>query len=237
MSEVLLSTQRLTRLFGGIAAVQDVDLLVRPRELHCVIGPNGAGKSTLLNLLCGTERPSSGSIRYLGREVVGLQVHEFARLGIARKFQIPSVFVTLSIWDNLLIALPRRKRTADATTSIWQMLERLGLSTDYDRPAGALAHGQKQWLEIGMAMMSEPNLLLLDEPTAGMTPEETQKTAQLLLSLRGNLAIIAIEHDMSFVRTLDCHTIVMHQGRLVVDGAFADIERNEMVREIYLGRR
>ncbi len=237
MSAVLLSTQELRRSFGGVVAVRGVSFEIREGELGCIIGPNGAGKSTLLNMLCGTLRPSSGSIRYQGAEIVGLPVHEFARIGIARKFQVPSVFETMNVLDNLEVALPRRRRAMNGAATVERILDLLSLAPLADRRAGVLAHGQKQWLEIGMALMAEPRLLLLDEPTAGMTAEETQKTAELLLSLRGALTIIAIEHDMRFVRALNCRTMVMHQGRVIAEGQFAAIEEDETVRDVYLGRR
>ncbi len=237
MSDVLLSTHDLHRHFGGVVAVQGVSLEVREGELHCIIGPNGAGKSTLLNMLCGTLTPTSGSIRFQGKDVVGLPIHEFARIGIARKFQVPSVFETMSVRDNLEVALPRQRAKVDGAARIAGVLDLLSLSSLSSVKAGALAHGQKQWLEIGMALVAEPKLLLLDEPTAGMTAEETQRTAKLLLSLKGSFTIIAIEHDMNFVRSLNCHTMVMHQGRVIADGPFAMIEQNETVRDIYLGRQ
>jgi urea ABC transporter ATP-binding protein UrtD len=237
MSAVVLETRRLSRRFGGVVAVEDVNLEIHAGEIHCIIGPNGAGKSTLLNMLCGILRPSSGSIRYLDQDLVGLPIHRFAHRGIARKFQVPSIFATLSAWDNLAVASFHKVQTDwGPNQAIETMLERLGLVDHKDKLAGELAHGQKQWLEIGMALMTEPKLLLLDEPTAGMTAEETQKTAKLLLTLRGQLSMVAIEHDMSFVRALNCHTIVMHQGRLIAGGEFQTIERNETVRDIYLGR-
>ena len=236
MSDILLSASNLCRTFGGITAVAGVSLTIRAGEIHCIIGPNGAGKSTLLNMLCGTLTPTAGSIRFESRELVGLPVYAFARAGITRKFQVPSVFETMTVSDNLEIALPRR-RIMDGPARIASMLNLLSLAQLANAQAGALAHGQKQWLEIGMALMAQPRLLLLDEPTAGMTPEETQRTAQLLLSLLGSITIVAIEHDMSFVRALNCHTMVMHQGGVIAEGEFAAIERNETVRDIYLGRQ
>jgi ABC-type uncharacterized transport system ATPase subunit len=236
MSAVLLSARGLSRRFGGVIAVDAVDLDLRAGELHCIIGPNGAGKSTLLNMLCGTLRPSAGSIQYDDRELVGAPAHRFARAGIARKFQVPSVFASLAVRDNLEVAGAAGANGAGSDEAVDKMLHRLGLTEQQDRPAGELAHGQKQWLEIGMALMTAPKLLLLDEPTAGMTPDETQRTARLLVAMRGQLSIVAIEHDMSFVRALDCHTLVMHQGRLIASGAFRDIEHDDTVRNIYLGR-
>jgi urea ABC transporter ATP-binding protein UrtD len=236
LSEILLSTFDLCRIFGGITAVAGVSLTVHAGEIHCIIGPNGAGKSTLLNMLCGTLAPTSGSIRFESRDLIGLPVFAFARAGITRKFQVPSVFETMTVSENLEIALPRR-RLMEGPARIAAMLDLLSLTPLADAKAATLAHGQKQWLEIGMTLIAEPRLLLLDEPTAGMTPEETQRTARLLLSLRGSITMIAIEHDMSFVRALDCHTMVMHQGRVIAEGEFAAIERNETVRDIYLGRQ
>jgi urea ABC transporter ATP-binding protein UrtD len=237
VSKVLLSASALTRRFGGITAVAGVSLMIRAGELHCIIGPNGAGKSTLLNMLCGTLAPTSGSLRLDSRDMVGQPVHVYARAGIARKFQVPSVFETMSVRDNLEIALPRQRATLDGPALITRMLDLLSLARLADDRAGTLAHGQKQWLEIGMTLIAEPRLLLLDEPTAGMTAEETQRTARLLLSLKGSITMIAIEHDMSFVRALNCHTMVMHQGSVIAEGEFAAIERNETVRDIYLGRQ
>jgi urea ABC transporter ATP-binding protein UrtD len=235
VSDILLSASNLCRTFGGITAVAGVSLTIRAGEIHCIIGPNGAGKSTLLNMLCGTLLPTSGSIRFEDRDVVGLPVYAFARAGITRKFQVPSVFETMTVSDNLEMALPRQP--VDGPARIARMLNLLFLAPLADAKAGTLAHGQKQWLEIGMALMPEPRLLLLDEPTAGMTPEETQRTARLLLSLKGSITIVAIEHDMSFVRALNCHTTVMHQGGVIAEGQFTAIEQNETVRDIYLGRR
>jgi urea ABC transporter ATP-binding protein UrtD len=237
VSDVLLNATDLRRAFGGVTAVAGVTLAVGAGEIHCIIGPNGAGKSTLLNMLCGALAPTSGSIRFEDRDLVGLPVHSFARAGITRKFQVPSVFDTMPVRDNLEIALPRHRTGLDRARRIAAMLDLLSLSPLADVKAGTLAHGQKQWLEIGMALMPEPRLLLLDEPTAGMTPEETQRTAQLLLSLEGSISMIAIEHDMSFVRALDRHTMVMHQGSVIAEGEFAAIERNETVRDVYLGRQ
>lgn len=237
MSEILLEVRGLTRRFGGVTAVDGVDLQVASGELHCIIGPNGAGKSTLFNLLCGTLRPTAGRIAIAGQEIVGLPVHRFARIGIARKFQVPSIFASMSVRDNLLVALPAGVPAGDVPERLDEVLERVALAPLADRRAGTLAHGQKQWLEIGMALMCGPRLLLLDEPTAGMTGDETRATAALLRSMRGRLTTIVIEHDMRFVRDLDCQMSVMHQGKLIAAGRFAEIERDELVRDIYLGRR
>jgi len=237
MTEPLLEVRGLERHFGGVAAVGGVDFSVAAGELRSIIGPNGAGKSTFFNMLCGTLRPSAGRIAFKGRNVVGLPGHHFARLGIARKFQVPSVFESLSVRDNLAVAILPVSLPDRAAPGIEEVLEMMGLAAIAGRPAGELAHGQKQWLEIGMALMSAPKLLLLDEPTAGMTPEETRKTARLLLDLKGRTAIVAIEHDMQFIRDLAAPTTVLHQGRVIADGPFEAIERDETIRDIYLGRQ
>jgi urea ABC transporter ATP-binding protein UrtD len=235
MSEPLLQAEGLAKRFGGVIAVSGIDMTVTAGELRCIIGPNGAGKSTLFNMVAGTLRPSAGRIRFAGRDIAGFSVHGFARLGIARKFQVPSLFPSLSVAENLDVAA--RARVTDRSDRIASMLAMLALQGCAARPAGALAHGQKQWLEIGMALMADPLLLLLDEPTAGMTVEETERTAQLLRDLMGRIAIVVIEHDMRFVRALACPTTVMHQGRILAEGSFEAIERDDMVRDVYLGRR
>jgi ABC-type uncharacterized transport system ATPase subunit len=237
MSRPLLAGHALHRHFGGISAVRGVDLEVDRGELRCIIGPNGAGKSTLLNMLCGTLAPSSGTIELEGKSLVGLKLHEFVREGVSRKFQVPSVFETMTVRDNLEVARPGRYAEGRPVPDIDEVLRLLGLAKHAKTRAGQLAHGQKQWLEVGMALVTAPKLLLLDEPTAGMTAEETQRTAGLLQHLKGELTIIAIEHDMRFVRALDCHTMVMHQGQVIADGPFAAIEEDETVRDVYLGRK
>jgi ABC-type uncharacterized transport system ATPase subunit len=237
MSRPLLAGHDLHRHFGGISAVRGVSLEVEQGDLRCIIGPNGAGKSTLLNMLCGTLTPSSGSIELEGKSLVGLKLHEFVREGVSRKFQVPSVFETMTVRDNLEVARPGRYAGSRPVPDVDEVLELLGLAIHAEIRAGELAHGQKQWLEVGMALITAPKLLLLDEPTAGMTAEETQRTAGLLQHLKGDLTIIAIEHDMRFVRALDCHTMVMHQGQVIAEGPFAAIEEDETVRDVYLGRK
>lgn len=234
MIDVLLQAENVGIRFGGLQALEGLNLTVRDKELCCIIGPNGAGKSTFLNLLTGTLRPTSGSVRFLGHDIAGLPLHRIARLGIARKFQIPSVFPSLSVEDNLKVA---RWGASSPARPVRELLELVALGNRAATPAGELAHGQKQWLEIGMALAIEPRLLLLDEPTAGMTPQETLATAEMLLRLKGEFSIVAVEHDIRFVRALNCETLVLHQGRRLRSGPFHDIETDEMVRDVYLGRR
>jgi ABC-type uncharacterized transport system ATPase subunit len=235
--DMLLEAVDLEMRFGGVNAVHGVSLGLERGELRCIIGPNGAGKSTLFNMLAGTLKPVSGTIRFEGHDMVGLPVHRFAELGIARKFQVPSLFLSMSVRDNLDVARRRRDGAGGQDERIGRMLGDLGLAAQADILAAELPHGQKQWLEIGMALMSEPKLLLLDEPTAGMTPEETRKTAQLLVALAGSMTVVVIEHDMNFVRALACPTLVMHQGQVIASGPFQEIERDTTVRDVYLGRQ
>ncbi|WP_027036160.1 ATP-binding cassette domain-containing protein [Mesorhizobium ciceri] len=234
MSDILLQAENVGIRFGGLQALEALNLTVRDKELCCIIGPNGAGKSTFLNVLTGTLRPTSGSVRFLGHDIAGLPLHRIARLGIARKFQIPSVFPSLSVEDNLKVA---RWGAPSPVRPVGELLELVALGNRAATLAGELAHGQKQWLEIGMALAIEPRLLLLDEPTAGMTPQETLATADMLLRLKGEFSIVAVEHDIRFVRALNCETLVLHQGRRLRSGPFHDIETDEMVRDVYLGRR
>ncbi|QPC94361.1 ATP-binding cassette domain-containing protein [Mesorhizobium sp. INR15] len=234
MSDVLLKAENVGIRFGGLQALEALNLTVHDKELCCIIGPNGAGKSTFLNVLTGTLRPTSGSVRFLGHDIAGLPLHRIARLGIARKFQIPSIFPSLSVEDNLKVA---RWGVPSPVRPVGELMELVALTNRAATLAGELAHGQKQWLEIGMALAIEPRLLLLDEPTAGMTPQETLATAEMLLRLKGEFSIVAVEHDIRFVRALNCETLVLHQGRRLRSGPFHEIETDEMVRDVYLGRR
>ena len=236
MTSTLLSARNLSKKFGGVVAVKDVSLSVAPLEVKCIIGANGAGKSTLFNILCGVFTADSGHLEFEGRNISGLPLHRFARIGIARKFQIPSVFPSLSVAANLAVATRGPLSRAEIEQRVSDALRLVELEPLRGRIAGDLAHGQKQWLEIAMALMAKPRLLLLDEPTAGMTPDETQRTAALIHRLARETAVVSIEHDMSFVRALRCHTIVMHQGSVIAEGRFDEIERNVLVRDVYLGK-
>jgi ABC-type uncharacterized transport system ATPase subunit len=236
VSVPLLYADDLQIRFGGVVVLQGVSLAIERGELCCIIGPNGAGKSTLFNMLAGTLRPAEGRIRFEGSDIIGLPVHRFARLGIVRKFQVPSLFDSLTVRDNLDVA-GCGMEAAQRNARIGELIGLLALGELSDIRAGELAHGHKQWLEIGMALVGGPKLLLLDEPTAGMTAEETRATADLLLGLRGRMAVIVIEHDMRFVRAVDSRTMVLHQGRIIADGPFSEIERDATVRDIYLGRQ
>jgi branched-chain amino acid transport system ATP-binding protein/urea transport system ATP-binding protein len=234
VADLLLLAEGLTKRFGGLTAVSDVSLKVEPKALLCLIGPNGAGKSTLLNMLTGTLEPSSGTILFDGSPTVGLPLYRVARLGISRKFQVPSIFDSLTVAECIEVA--QLNPGPQRPVPVEDVLALVELAPFADRPALALAHGQKQWLEIGIALAVNPKLLLLDEPTAGMTPSETLRTADLVSSLSGHCAIIVVEHDMRFVRALNSNVVVLHQGTILASGTFEQIQRDERVRDVYLGR-
>jgi urea transport system ATP-binding protein len=228
-----LKLDRVSKQFGNLAAVNGVSEVFSAGELICVIGPNGAGKSTLLNMICGTLRPSAGSISFGNAAIDGLPPESIARLGIARKFQVPSVFESLSVADNLRLALPASAPSA----SVEELLDKVHLRIDREVLAADLPHGKKQWLEIGIALAMNPRVLLLDEPTAGLSVDETRDTARFLRDLKGRVTVVVIEHDMAFVRELSARTIVMHHGSVIASGPFEAIENDDTVRDVYLGRR
>jgi ABC-type uncharacterized transport system ATPase subunit len=234
VSDLLLIAEGLIKRFGGLTAVNNVSLEVEPNALLCLIGPNGAGKSTLLNMLTGTLEPSSGTILFEGLSTVGLPLYRVARLGISRKFQVPSIFDSLTVTECIEVAQlspgAQRPLEVDDVLALVELLPFAG------QPVASLAHGQKQWLEIGMALAVNPKLLLLDEPTAGMTPSETLRTAGLVRDLSQHCAVVTVEHDMRFVRALDSHVVVLHQGAILANGPFEQIQRDERVRDVYLGR-
>ena len=233
MSGTLLQAEGIGMRFGGFQALSGVDFDVKENSVACIIGPNGAGKSTFLNIITGTLTPTAGTVRFAGQAIAGLAPHRIARLGIARKFQIPSVFPSMTVAENVEVALWGGRSPA----GIDEMLEIIGLSRRRLDLAGDLAHGEKQWLEIGMAIATGPKLLLLDEPTAGMTPEETRATAELIHRLSSRCTVVAVEHDINFVRALDTDTLVLHQGQFFRRAPFVEIEADEAVRDVYLGRR
>ena len=240
----MLEANGLVKRFGGLLAVDGVDLRVEKGEIRCIIGPNGAGKTTLFNLLTGDLKPTRGRILLEGQSIHGLPVHKIARLGVARKFQIPAVFHDLTVLDNLrvaangarrMMALLRRDREREE--SVWGVTEEVGLEDVVDVPAGHLAHGQIQRLEIGMVLVSEPRILLLDEPTAGMTHDEMQGTAVLLRALleRRHLTMVIVEHDIDFIKIIGDRITVLHKGKVLMEGHHSEVERSDEVRRVYLG--
>jgi len=244
----LLETQGITKKFGGLTAVDHVSLKLADAELRCIIGPNGCGKTTLFNLITGHYKPTTGRILFQGRDITGLAVHRISRMGIGRKFQVPGVFDALSVYENIRVPffsgqrqpmlLHGRMNTA-AHEEIMAHLEGIDLADRAAEPARNLSHGQRQWLEIGMVLASRPRLMLLDEPTAGMTVGETRKTARLIrdISAQTGIAILVIEHDIGFIREIGGHITVMYKGAIFREGSYRQIQDDPAVREIYLGRR
>lgn len=239
----VLSVRDVRRTFAGLHALDGVDLTVDRGELLAIIGPNGAGKSTLFNVITGLIPPSSGRM-YLDREeITGLPPHRIARLGIGRKFQVPNVFDHLSVRQNLVVAsrghqgLRSLFTRDDADRSrVDRILELLALEAKADLLADELSHGERQWLEIGAVLVNEPHLLLLDEPTAGMTMEETRRTEELLRELSEGHTVVVIEHNIRFIREVARRVVVMHRGRVLTSGPIDEIEADDTVRDVYLGR-
>lgn len=234
----LLKTELLTKRFRGLVANQDVSFELETGRVHSVIGPNGAGKTTFISMISGHLAPSSGRILYKSQDITGLSVVRRARIGIARKFQTPSVFDNLSAFENIELAVLRTKLSdAERQKRIADVLELVRLQDDQDTPVQFLSHGQRQWLEIGLLIGIEAELLLLDEPTAGMTAEETAATGELVNSLarERNLSVIIIEHDINFIRDLRAPITVLHLGKVLKEGSFDELSQDEQVREVYLG--
>ncbi|OLC43022.1 MAG: urea ABC transporter ATP-binding protein UrtD [Nitrospirae bacterium 13_1_40CM_4_62_6] len=233
---------------GSFKALDNLNFIVDYRELRVVIGPNGAGKTTLLDVISGKVKPVSGRVVFgKDTDLIGLPEHEIATLGIGRKFQTPSVYSNLSVWDNLDLSLKRKSKGVFATLvskpdraeteKITSTLETIGLAEKADVRAGALSHGEKQWLEIGMVLLQDPALLLIDEPVAGMTDRETEQTGLLLQSLADRRSIIVIEHDMEFVRQIARTVTVLHEGTVLCEGPVEKVQADPRVVEIYLGRQ
>jgi branched-chain amino acid transport system ATP-binding protein len=235
----LLELDDLTRRFGGIVAVDRVTMRVEAGEVRAVIGPNGAGKSTLFALLCGIYRPDQGRILLQGRDVTALPPFRRVRLGLGLTFQTNRAFHNLSVRQNLEAATPGRtgQRLAAAEERFRHAVDRFGLDVDSPLPARELPHHQLQWLEIAMVLASGPDILLLDEPTAGMSPDETMQTAHVLQHLnRSGLTIVVVEHDVAFVREVAQRVTVLHQGRVFAEGSMDEVTADQDVRRIYLGR-
>ena len=232
--------------FDGFKAINNLSLDIAPGELRCIIGPNGAGKTTMMDIITGKTRPNSGTV-FFGSTIDLLRFNEsqIAQMGIGRKFQKPTVFENLSVFENLELALKTNKGVKpsmffklDSAQSdrLGQVLHTIHLAGSVTRMAGNLSHGQKQWLEIGMLLMQDPKLLLLDEPVAGMTDEETVRTAELFLKLKKHHSLIVVEHDMSFIERISEKVTVLHEGSVLAEGTLAQVQNNEKVIEVYLGR-
>jgi urea transport system ATP-binding protein len=245
MRDGVLYLENLTVSFDGFKALDALSLDVEPGELRCIIGPNGAGKTTMMDVITGKTRPDHGSA-WFGRTVnlLMLTEPEIAQAGIGRKFQKPTVFEYLNVFENLELSLSgpksfwrtlRARLTSIERDRIDETLRVIGLSDERAVRARTLSHGQKQWLEIGMLLMQEPQLLLVDEPVAGMTPQETERTAELLLSLEGSHSVVVVEHDMDFVRSIAKQVTVLHEGRVLAEGPMDVVQNDSRVIEVYLG--
>lgn len=234
--------------YDGFKALNNLNFIVNYNELRVVIGPNGAGKTTLLDVICGKTKPSAGRVIF-GKDIdlIGKREDDIAKLGIGRKFQAPSIYGNLTVWENLDLSLKRKskgvfatllsKPTGEERRKIEETLEMIGLRDHQHRRAGSLSHGQKQWLEIGMVILQDPLLLLVDEPVAGMTDKETEQTGVLLQALAEKHAVVVIEHDMEFVRQIARTVTVLHEGTVICEGTVSKVQADERVREIYLGRQ
>lgn len=233
----LLQTQGLGVSFGGVHAVKAVDFTLQRGELRCLIGPNGAGKSTFFKLLSGQLKPTHGTCHFEGQRISGLAPHRIARLGIGIKTQAPSVFDGLDVLENLRLAASRIEAATQARNTAEQTLERIGLSEHRHRLVGDLAHGQRQWVELGMILASRPALVLLDEPAAGMTYQEVRKTAALIKEINAHSTVVVVEHDMEFIRLIAGTVTVFNQGAILAQGSFADVTQDPRVREAYLGKQ
>ena len=243
-NDFALAIEDLTVSFDGFKAVDGLNLYVEKNELRVIIGPNGAGKTTVLDLICGKTRATSGSIKFNGIELTKFPEYKIVQAGVGRKFQTPSIYENLSVLENLEISFPRGrsvfgslmfKRTQDVTDRILETAEMIFLSEQLDAQAGLLSHGQKQWLEIGMLLIQNPELLMLDEPVAGMSVSEREKTAELLNKVSNGRSVIVIEHDMEFVKRIAHKVTVLHQGKVLAEGNMDTVQNNPKVIEVYLG--
>jgi ABC-type uncharacterized transport system ATPase subunit len=237
MSPPLIETRSLCMRFGGVQAVRDVDFAVAEGELRCLIGPNGAGKSTFFKMLTGQLRPTSGTILFRGLDITDRQPHEIARLGIGVKTQVPSVFNGLSVRENLWIAAARHNKGRAADRAVAAQIERLSLGPFAHQVVGLLAHGQRQWVELGTALCGNPHLILLDEPAAGMTEAETARTAELMKEINATHPLIVVEHDMAFIRMIAKRITVFDRGAILTEGDVEQVFADQTVRNIYLGKQ
>lgn len=245
MSAPVLYLDGVSVVFDGFRALNNLSLVVEPGELRAVIGPNGAGKTTMMDVITGKTRPTAGAVRFRDRDLTRLDEAAIATLGIGRKFQKPTVFDALTVFENLELALKaprgpvaclRWALTGEAERRIEAVLDETGLSPRARDRAAILSHGQRQWLEIGMLLMQDPELLLVDEPVAGMTDQETEHTAALLRRIAGRRSVVVVEHDLEFVRALGRRVTVLHEGGVLSEGSIDHVQNDPRVVEVYLGR-
>lgn len=243
-TDFVLAIEDLTVSFDGFKAVDALNLYVDQNELRVVIGPNGAGKTTVLDLICGKTKATQGSVKFKNKELTKLSEHEIVRAGVGRKFQTPSIYENLTVFQNLEVSFPKGRGvwgcltfrlTTDVVDRVHQIAEEILLHEHLHMEAALLSHGQKQWLEIGMLLMQESELLMLDEPVAGMSVREREQTAELLSRICNNRSVIVIEHDMEFVKKIAHKVTVLHQGKILAEGSMEKVQADERVIEVYLG--
>ncbi len=243
-TDFVLAVENLTVSFDGFKAVNDLSFYVDENEIRVIIGPNGAGKTTVLDLICGRTRATEGSIKFRNKELTRLREHDIVKAGVGRKFQNPSIYGDLTVFENLEISFPRGrsvfgalafKRDAEVINKVNEVANMIFIGDQLDRQAELLSHGQKQWLEIGMLLMQDPDLLMLDEPVAGMSVGERQQTAELLRSIIKDRSVIVIEHDMQFVAQIADKVTVLHQGKILAEGSVDKVKNDPKVIEVYLG--
>ena len=243
-TDFTLAIENLTVSFDGFKAVDDLNFYLDKNELHVVIGPNGAGKTTVLDLICGKTKATSGSIKFLNKELTKISEHEIVRAGVGRKFQTPSIYENLTVLENLEVSYPEGrgifgslmfKRTEKVMNKIREVANEIMLIEHLGTEAGLLSHGQKQWLEIGMLLIQDPQLLMLDEPVAGMSVKEREQTAVLLNKISQGRSVLVIEHDMEFVARIAQKVTVLHQGKILAAGDMKKVQADPKVIEVYLG--
>jgi len=243
-TDYTLAIEDLTVSFDGFKAVDGLNFYLDKNELHVVIGPNGAGKTTVLDLICGKTKSTSGSIKFLNQELTTLSEHAIVRAGVGRKFQTPSIYENLSVLENLEVSYPQGrgvfgslmfKRSEKVSAKIHEIAREIMLENSLDTEAGLLSHGQKQWLEIGMLLIQDPQLLMLDEPVAGMSVKEREQTAVLLNKISQGRSVLVIEHDMKFVAKIAHKVTVLHQGKILAMGDMETVQNDPNVVEVYLG--
>jgi len=244
MGQMILAVEDLCVSFDGFKALDNLNFYVEEHTLHVVIGPNGAGKTTLLDAICGKTRPDTGKILFNGRNLERMLEYQITRAGVGRKFQTPMVYEDLTVFENLEISSPKPRgvvgclcfrRDSAFDDAIGEIARTVFLDSQFERKAGQLSHGQKQWLEIGMLLMQEPELLLLDEPVAGMSAKEREQTADLLREIARGRSVVVIEHDMEFVKAVAHKVTVLHQGKMLAEGKIEKVQQDPRVIEVYLG--
>ena len=241
----LLEVTGLTTKVSGFTILNNLDFSIDSNELRVLLGPNGAGKTTLISMITGQFKPVAGKIKFAGQDITGWAPDDIFQVGISRKFQVPNMYETLSVFDNVMVSLQGRRRVfktlfrrlkGEESDRIWEILEFVELAGKAGDPADSLSHGERQWLELAMLIASNPKLLLLDEPTTGMTAEGKLRTAELIRKIAKTHTVLLVEHDMHIVRQIGQKVTVLHQGQLLAEGPLAEVMENRMVREVYLGK-